>query len=256
MREFFVLFVHLLVKIAQLMKPGGARAIVAENLLLKQQLMVACRSRQRAPRLSAPDRLLFGLWSLFLSTRRIVRSAVLIKPSTLLRFHAALVQCKYHRLFTPRTRTKPGPKGPSQELIHAIVEMKRRNPRFGCPRIAQQIAYSFGIEIDKDVVRRVLAKHYHPEPGGGKGPSWLTVIGQAKDSLWSVDLFRCESIRLQTHWVLIVMDQFTRRIIGFGIKAGDVDGRALCCMFNHAISQQGSPKYLSSDNDPLFLYHQ
>ncbi len=256
MREFFVLFVHLLVKIAQLMKPGGARAIVAENLLLKQQLLVACRSRQRAPRLSALDRLLFGLGPLFLSTRRIVRSAVLIKPSTLLRFHAALVQCKYHRLFTPRTRTKPGPKGPSQELIHAIVEMKRRNPRFGCPRIAQQIAYTFGIEIDKDVVRRVLAKHYHPEPGGGKGPSWLTVIGHAKDSLWSVDLFRCESIRLQTHWVLLVMDQFTRRIIGFGIKAGDVDGRALCCMFNHAISQQGSPKYLSSDNDPLFLYHQ
>ena len=53
MREFFVLFVHLLVKLAQLMKPGGARAIVAENLLLKQQLLVACRSRQRAPRLSA-----------------------------------------------------------------------------------------------------------------------------------------------------------------------------------------------------------
>jgi putative transposase len=52
------------------------------------------------------------------------------------------------------------------------------------------------------------------------------------------------------------MGQFTRRIIGFGIKAGDVDGRALCCMFNHAISQQGSPEYLSSDNDPLFPYHQ
>jgi len=134
--------------------------------------------------------------------------------------------------------------------------MKRRNPRFGCPRIAQQIAYTFGIAIDKDVVRRVLAKHDHPEPGGGIGPSWLTVIGHAKDSLWSVDLFRCESIHLQTHWVLVVMDQFTRRIIGFGIKAGDVDGRALCCMFNHAISQQGSPKYLSSDNDPLFSYHQ
>ena len=113
-------------------------------------------------------------------------------------------------------------------------------PRFGCPRIAQQIAYTFGIEIDKDVVRRVLAKHYHPEPGDNTGPSWLTVIGHAKDSLWSVDLFRCESICLQTHWVLVVMDQFTRRIIGFGIKAGDVDGRALCCMFNHAISQQGS----------------
>jgi hypothetical protein len=72
--------------------------------------------------------------------------------------------------------------------------MKRRNPRFGCPRIAQQIAYTFGIEIDKDVVRRVLAQHYHPGPDDDDGPSWLTVIGHTKDSLWSVDLFRCESI--------------------------------------------------------------
>lgn len=171
MRVFFVLFAHLLVAIAQLMKPGGAKAIVAENLLLKQQLLVACRTRQRAPRLSMLERLLFGFWSLFLSTRRIVRAAIILKPSTLLRFHAALVQRKYHRLYTPGNRMKPGPKGPSQELIRAIVELKQRNPRFGCPRIAQQMAYTFGIEIDKDMVRRVLSQHYHPGPGQGTGPS-------------------------------------------------------------------------------------
>jgi len=60
---------------------------------------------------------------------------------------------------------------------------------------------------------------------------------------------------LKTHWILVVMDQFTRRIIGFGVHAGDVDGIALCCMFNKAISKRGIPKYLSSDNDPLFRYH-
>ena len=51
------------------------------------------------------------------------------------------------------------------------------------------------------------------------------------------------------------MDQFTRRIIGFGVHAGDVDGAALCRMFNTAISTQSAPHYLSSDNDPLFRYH-
>jgi transposase InsO family protein len=54
----------------------------------------------------------------------------------------------------------------------------------------------------------------------------------------------------------MVMDQFTRRIIGFGVHAGDVDGASLCRMFNKAISIQGVPHHLSSDNDPLFLYHQ
>ncbi len=81
-------------------------------------------------------------------------------------------------------------------------------------------------------------------------------MGHTKDSLWSIDFFRCESILLNTHWVLVVMDQFSRRIIGFGVHAGDVDGVALCRMFNTAISTKSAPKYLSSDNDPLFLCHQ
>src|SRR5438067_12939549 len=48
------------------------------------------------------------------------------------------------------------------------------------------------------------------------GPSWPTFLGHMKDSLWSVDFLRCESVVLQTYWVLVVMDQYTRRIIGFG----------------------------------------
>ena len=51
------------------------------------------------------------------------------------------------------------------------------------------------------------------------------------------------------------MDLFTRRIIGFGVHAGGVDGATLCQMLNTAITIRGVPKYLSSDNDPLFLHH-
>jgi putative transposase len=54
-----------------------------------------------------------------------------------------------------------------------------------------------------ELVRRVLAKHYQPE-SGNDGRSWLTVIGHLKDSLWSVDLIRCESILLRSHWVMVV----------------------------------------------------
>ena len=51
--------------------------------------------------------------------------------------------------------------------------MKRRNPRFGCVRIAQQISHAFGVRIDKGVVRRVLVKHYRPGDSGATGPSYL-----------------------------------------------------------------------------------
>ncbi len=197
-----------------------------------------------------------GFWTLFLKPRRLLRVAVVIKPSTLLRFHQALIKRKYRLLFSSRRQGKPGPQGPSAELIRAIVAIKQRSPRFGCPRIALIITNTFGIPIDKDVVRRVLAAHYWPHPDPGGGPSWLTFIGDMKDSLWSVDLFRCESIRLKTHWVMVVMDQFSRRIIGFAVRAGNIDGPALCQMFNQAISRMNAPRYLSSDNDPLFTFHQ
>ena len=52
------------------------------------------------------------------------------------------------------------------------------------------------------------------------------------------------------------MDQFTRRIIGSGVHAGDVDSVALCRMFSTAISTMGAPQHLSSDHGPLLTFHQ
>jgi transposase InsO family protein len=116
------------------------------------------------------------------------------------------------------------------------------------------LAKTFGLDLDKDLVRRVLAAHYYPERRDN-GPSWLTFLGHTKDSLWSLDLFRTESILLRSHWILVVLDQFTRRIVGFGVQAVAVDGPALCRMFNQAISGQGLPTRLSADHDPLFRFH-
>ncbi|HEV2201003.1 MAG TPA: helix-turn-helix domain-containing protein [Bryobacteraceae bacterium] len=77
---------------------------------------------------------------------------------------------------------RPGPKGPAKELIEAVVEMKCCNPTWGCPRIAEQVALAFGVDIDKDVVRRILSIHYRP-PSHGNGPFWLTFLGHMTDSL-------------------------------------------------------------------------
>ena len=154
-----------------------------------------------------------------------------------------LVERKYRLLFSSSShRGKPGPKGPAAELIAAIVEMKRRNPGFGCVRIAQQIAHAFGVQIDKDVVRRVLANYYRPG-SGTEGPSWLSFIGHAQDSLWSIDLFRCESILLRSHWVLLVIDVFTRRIVGFGVEYAGIDGVSVCRMFNCASASHSLPRH-------------
>ena len=254
MRDLLLLAIHLFVTVAKLLRPGGARAVAAESLLLKQQLLITNRSRQRAPNLTTLDRFVLGLISLFIRTHRIPKLSAIIKSATLLKFHKALVDRKYRLLFSTSAHPrKPGPKGPSAQLIAAIVETKRRNPKFGNLRIAQQIAHAFGVDIDKDVVRRVLAKHYRPDGSGSSGPTWLTLIAQTKDSLWSLDLFRCESILLRSYWVLLVMDVFTRRIIGFGLEREYIDGLSVSDVQSGSrrSAQTEAPQHRSRPTIPL-----
>ena len=48
MRDLAVLFLHLLATVARLAGPGGARSVVAESVLIKHQLLILNRSRNRS----------------------------------------------------------------------------------------------------------------------------------------------------------------------------------------------------------------
>jgi putative transposase len=172
--------------------PAARRSVVAESVLIKHQLLILNRSRKRSPNLRFSDRMVVGVCALLMRPRRLIHSAIVLKPSTLLRLHRALTKRKYRLLFSLTVRRKPGPKGPTQDVIAAVVDMKRRNPSWGCPRIAQQIVLAFGTPINKDVVRRILAARYQPDPDSA-GPSWLTALGHTKDSrgLLAQDDHRC-----------------------------------------------------------------
>jgi len=117
--------------------------------------------------------------------------------------------------------------------------MKRRNPRMGCRKIAEQISNAFGLEINKNVVRR----NTHPALSTGTRRRWpflaLSLSGKAKDSLCSVDLFSCESILLQSYWVMAVMDVFTGRIVGFGVAAANLATRRM---------PDAQPRYHATEN--------
>jgi putative transposase len=97
MRDLFILAIHLLVTLVKLVRPGGVRAVAAESLLLKHQILIANRSRRRAPSLTPLDRVVLGLATLFASPRRIANLGVLIKPATLLKFHKISTAFAGHR---------------------------------------------------------------------------------------------------------------------------------------------------------------
>src|SRR4029079_11877783 len=88
--ELVALLLHCVGDHRSLAGPGGVRAVVAESVLVKQQLLILNRSWKRAPRLRLTDRAITGVCALFIRPGRLVRSAIVLKPSTLLSFHRAL----------------------------------------------------------------------------------------------------------------------------------------------------------------------
>ncbi len=102
-----------------------------------------------------------GRLSLFMTSRRLLWTAVVIQPFTLLKIPPGAEAEKYRWLFSSRHGDKPGPKGPSAELISTIVAIKQRNNRYGCPRIAFIITNTFSISVDKKWC----------------GESWRNIIG-------------------------------------------------------------------------------
>ena len=108
MRHLIILTVHLITTVFRLARPGGLRAVVAESVLTKHQMLILNRSRRRAPNLRIQDRLVAGLCSLWIKPSRLRKVALAFKTSTLLSFHRALVQRKYRLLFSRKQRMKPG----------------------------------------------------------------------------------------------------------------------------------------------------
>ena len=113
MRDHMILLIHAVATLMRVLRPGGVRAVVAESVLAKHQLLILNRSRRRAPNLRILDRLIAGFCSLWIQPRRLRRMAIAFKPSTFLGFYRAMVQCKYRLLSSPKQKRKPGPKGPT-----------------------------------------------------------------------------------------------------------------------------------------------
>src|SRR6202011_2900618 len=98
MRDVVILFVHLIVTAVRLARPGGLRSVVAESVLVKHQLLILNRGRKRAPNMRSADRVMAGLCTLFMRPVRVLRSAIVLKPSTLPHLNHLLAKRKYQMI--------------------------------------------------------------------------------------------------------------------------------------------------------------
>jgi putative transposase len=120
---------------------------------MRHQVPILNRGRKRAPNLRASDRIIAGLCTLMMGQARVLRSAIVLKPSTLLHFHKMLTTQKYRLLFSPKRVRRPGPKGPTKELIDAAGKRKE----------GEQVAEGSAVAMNRS------------NSQGAKGPSCFVV---------------------------------------------------------------------------------
>jgi hypothetical protein len=214
--EIFALIAHLVSTLVRVDLPGGVRAVIVESLLLKHQLLVLSRSRKRAPSLTPWDRLLFGIGAFLVSPKRLPKIAIGIRPSTLLRFHRALMQRKYRLLFTPAVRRRPGPMGPrrnslqrfsrssaairdsgARELPNRLpMRSVSKSPRMWCAASSLSISDvpleamvhpgSPSSETQRTACRALISFDANPSCSRptGSWPSWISLHARSSASAW------------------------------------------------------------------------
>ena len=174
-----------------------------ELLVLRHQLVVLGRQRQRPP-LRPADRAFLAALTRVLPQPR--RRGLIVTPQTLLRWHRELVRRKWTQ--PGRSLGRPAVDDRIRQLV---LRFARENPGWGYPRIAGELL-KLGLRVSPSTVRRILlANRLGPAPRRS-GPSWHTFLRQQAASMLACDFFTVETISLRRFYVLFFIELESRRI--------------------------------------------
>src|SRR6185503_1486803 len=212
----------------------------AENLALRQHLIVLRRSTPKRLKLTTVDRI-FWLW-----LRRVWADwrsyLVIVKPETVVAWHR-----KGFRLFWRwKSRNgKPGRPGVPEEIQDLIRMISRNNPRWGAPRIHGELL-KLGIEITEPTVAKYMVRSQKPP-----SQSWRTFLNNHVKSMVSVDFFVVPTVRFQILYVFLVLAHDRRRIVHVGVTAHPT-AEWTAQQLREAFPWDRAPHYLLRDRDRIF----
>src|SRR5436305_952828 len=153
MIELLRLILHI---IASLFKPR--RKLVAEILILRQQLNVLCRQVSKRSQLRNTDRFLF-VW-LYRWFPSVLSAIAILRPETIIRWHRAGFQSYWRE----RSRKPVGRPRISAELRNLIGAMSRANHLWGVPHIHGELL-KLGFTIAQSTVARYMYRGWPPSQG-------------------------------------------------------------------------------------------
>ena len=214
-------------------------SLEAENLVLRQQVVVLSRKSRSRVRLRNIDRLiLVWLYRFFPS---ILNAIVIVKPETVIRWHRRGFQA-YWRWKSRRRGGRPRIDGEVRELIR---RMSRDNPLWGAPRIHAELLM-LGIVVAESTVGRYLPRRRQPPSQG-----WKTFLCNQAAGIASIDLFVVRTISFRLIYGLVILRHARRRLVAVSVTSNP-SAEWIAGQVTDAFPWDQAPQHLIRDRDAVF----
>jgi putative transposase len=216
------------------------RALVAENALLRQQLIVLQRQVKR-PTLTPGDR----VWLVLLArlSRTWQTTLLIVQPQTLLRWHR-----QGYRLFW-RARSAAACKRPqiAPETVALIQQMARENRLWGAERIRGELL-KLGLRVGKRTVQRYIRG---VRPPRRSGQTWATFLSTHAYEIWACDFLPVVDVGFRTLHAFFIVELGSRRVVHVGVTRQPTDAW-VAQQLREATPFGMQPRFLIRDNDSKF----
>jgi hypothetical protein len=211
----------------------------AENLVLRQQVLILSRKRPARVRLRNLDRLiLVWLYRFFPS---ILNAITVVKPETVIRWHRRGFRAYWHW----KSRRLGGRPRIDRELRDLIRRMSRENPLWGAPRIHGELLM-LGIEVAQSTVAKYMGR-----PGGSGSQGWKSFLRNHAAGIASIDLFVVRSISFKLLYGLVILGHLRRRLVRIAVTTNPT-AQWIAGQVTEAFPWNEAPRHLIRDRDSSF----
>jgi transposase InsO family protein len=211
----------------------------AENIVLRQQVIILSRKARSRVRLRNIDRLiLVWMCRLFPS---ILNAITVIKPETVIRWHRRGFRAYWRR----KSRQRGGRPRIDREIRDLIRRMSKENPLWGAPRIHGELLM-LGIEVAESTVARYMMRRLGPPSQG-----WKTFLRNHADGIASLDLFVVRTISFKLLYGLVILRHARRRLVSISVTSNPT-AEWIAGQVTDAFPWDEAPRHLIRDRDGAF----